>query len=91
MVAKIRKCFPAVNSSTSLSVSSGLPFSANTRDFSTSRTLKEIIGKNENRNVHSISWVSTFFIKENLCPYGAVNLMVSYYTLQNDSRNPVFI
>lgn len=41
MVAKIRNFFPAVNSSTSLSLSSRLPFSANTRDFSTSRTLEE--------------------------------------------------
>lgn len=41
MVAKIRNFFPAVNSSTSLSLSSRLPFSANTRDFSTSRTLND--------------------------------------------------
>lgn len=45
MVAKIWKCFPAVKSSTSLPLSPGLPFSANTKDFSTSRTLKEKLGK----------------------------------------------
>lgn len=50
MVAKIRNFCPAVNSSTSLSLSSRLPFSANTRDFSTSRTLKNrIIGEHKIR------------------------------------------
>lgn len=68
MVAKIRNFFPAVNSSTSLSLSSTLPFSANTRDFSTSRTLKD-------RNIReykirkglcnvSILWSSSSFKKE---------------------------
>ena len=52
MVAKIRNFFPAVNSSTSLSLSSRLPFSANNRDFSTSRTLE---GKLENVRLEKAS------------------------------------